>query len=211
MSLKWLTPPLVEPTFSRGKFGVVSASNMAGVLFEDIFNVKDIDPEGKKFDRGESISRFILRRIRASSWRRAHHFHCQNDSISRELVDLGEGAGINESTWHTTNENTIVRQFSIPNRRDKLFFGRRGLNRNIPALCQSIRSTIDTSEPASGSCYLNTEIIRKASENKRASNEIIDSRGKMTICNFISLIWKSLKYNMYCIVVNLTSLNLTCN
>lgn len=25
---------------------------MAGVLFEDIFNVKDIDPEGKKFDRG---------------------------------------------------------------------------------------------------------------------------------------------------------------
>ena len=27
---------------------------MAGVLFEDIFNVKDIDPEGKKFDRGES-------------------------------------------------------------------------------------------------------------------------------------------------------------
>ena len=28
--------------------------NMAGVLFEDIFDVKDIDPEGKKFDRGES-------------------------------------------------------------------------------------------------------------------------------------------------------------
>jgi DNA-directed RNA polymerase I, II, and III subunit RPABC3 len=26
---------------------------MAGVLFEDIFNVKDIDPDGKKFDRGE--------------------------------------------------------------------------------------------------------------------------------------------------------------
>ena len=23
-------------------------------LFEDIFDVKDIDPEGKKFDRGES-------------------------------------------------------------------------------------------------------------------------------------------------------------
>lgn len=29
---------------------------MAGVLFEDIFNVKDIDPEGKKFDRGKSIT-----------------------------------------------------------------------------------------------------------------------------------------------------------
>lgn len=28
---------------------------MAGVLFEDIFNVKDIDPEGKKFDRGECV------------------------------------------------------------------------------------------------------------------------------------------------------------
>lgn len=26
---------------------------MAGVLFEDIFDVKDIDPEGKKFDRGK--------------------------------------------------------------------------------------------------------------------------------------------------------------
>ena len=28
---------------------------MAGVLFEDIFDVKDIDPEGKKFDRGEYL------------------------------------------------------------------------------------------------------------------------------------------------------------
>lgn len=26
---------------------------MAGVLFEDIFDVKNIDPEGKKFDRGK--------------------------------------------------------------------------------------------------------------------------------------------------------------
>lgn len=34
-------------------------SKMAGVLFEDIFNVKDIDPEGKKFDRGESETLFI--------------------------------------------------------------------------------------------------------------------------------------------------------
>nr|AEF33414.1 DNA-directed RNA polymerases I/II/III subunit rpabc3 [Crassostrea ariakensis] len=30
---------------------------MAGVLFEDIFDVKDIDPEGKKFDR---VSRLFL-------------------------------------------------------------------------------------------------------------------------------------------------------
>jgi hypothetical protein len=28
---------------------------MAGVLFEDIFDVKDIDPDGKKFDRGKNI------------------------------------------------------------------------------------------------------------------------------------------------------------
>lgn len=31
---------------------------MAGVLFEDIFDVKDIDPEGKKFDRGMFKERF---------------------------------------------------------------------------------------------------------------------------------------------------------
>ena len=28
---------------------------MAGVRFEDIFDVKDINPEGKKFDRGITI------------------------------------------------------------------------------------------------------------------------------------------------------------
>jgi len=28
---------------------------MAGVLFEDIFDVKDIDPDGKKFERGEYL------------------------------------------------------------------------------------------------------------------------------------------------------------
>lgn len=28
---------------------------MAGVLFEDIFDVKDIDPDGKKFDRGNFL------------------------------------------------------------------------------------------------------------------------------------------------------------
>ena len=33
-------------------------SDMAGILFEDIFDVKDIDPDGKKFERG--ISGFIL-------------------------------------------------------------------------------------------------------------------------------------------------------
>jgi DNA-directed RNA polymerase I, II, and III subunit RPABC3 len=28
---------------------------MAGVLFEDIFDVKDINPDGKKFDRGMAL------------------------------------------------------------------------------------------------------------------------------------------------------------
>lgn len=27
--------------------------SLGGVLFEDIFDIKDIDPEGKKFDRGK--------------------------------------------------------------------------------------------------------------------------------------------------------------
>ncbi|KOX77065.1 DNA-directed RNA polymerases I, II, and III subunit RPABC3 [Melipona quadrifasciata] len=38
---------------------------MAGVLFEDIFNVKDIDPEGKKFDRGRWDA---IRRQLAAWW-----------------------------------------------------------------------------------------------------------------------------------------------
>lgn len=33
---------------------------MAGVLFEDIFNVKDIDPTGKQFDRGKCFAMYII-------------------------------------------------------------------------------------------------------------------------------------------------------
>lgn len=33
---------------------VYSRGNMTGILFEDIFDVKDIDPDGKKFDRGKT-------------------------------------------------------------------------------------------------------------------------------------------------------------
>ena len=40
---------------------------MAGVLFEDIFDVKDIDPEGKKFDR---VSRL----------------HCESESLKMDLI-----------------------------------------------------------------------------------------------------------------------------
>lgn len=40
---------------------------MAGVLFEDIFDVKDINPEGKKFDR---VSRL----------------HCESESFKMDLI-----------------------------------------------------------------------------------------------------------------------------
>ncbi|XP_038065334.1 DNA-directed RNA polymerases I, II, and III subunit RPABC3-like [Patiria miniata] len=40
---------------------------MSGVLFEDIFDVKDIDPEGKKFDR---VSRL----------------HCESESFKMDLI-----------------------------------------------------------------------------------------------------------------------------
>jgi len=40
---------------------------MAGVLFEDIFDVKDVDPDGKKFDR---VSRL----------------HCESESFKMDLI-----------------------------------------------------------------------------------------------------------------------------
>lgn len=36
---------------------------MAGVLFEDIFDVKDIDPDGKKFDRGKVYMHHVFHLI----------------------------------------------------------------------------------------------------------------------------------------------------
>ncbi|KAL5292075.1 POLR2H family protein [Megaselia abdita] len=40
---------------------------MAGVLFEDIFNTKDIDPDGKKFDRVKRL-------------------HCESESFKMDLI-----------------------------------------------------------------------------------------------------------------------------
>ena len=40
---------------------------MSGILFEDIFNIKDMDPEGRKFDR---VSRL----------------HCESESFKMDLV-----------------------------------------------------------------------------------------------------------------------------
>lgn len=77
---------------------------MAGVLFEDIFNVKDIDPEGKKFDRGKSTSEFTFRFIRASTCRGdARAIFIVRMLASRELVDLAEHSAAclagTTSTW----------------------------------------------------------------------------------------------------------------
>ncbi|XP_068895701.1 DNA-directed RNA polymerases I, II, and III subunit RPABC3 isoform X3 [Tenebrio molitor] len=41
---------------------------MAGVLFEDIFNVKDIDPEGKKFDRGDKFRLVLATTLREDGY-----------------------------------------------------------------------------------------------------------------------------------------------
>lgn len=40
---------------------------MSSVLFEDIFNVKDMDPEGKKFDRCSRL-------------------HCESESFKMDLI-----------------------------------------------------------------------------------------------------------------------------
>lgn len=37
--------------------------SLGGVLFEDIFDIKDIDPEGKKFDRGKYYRLKNLKRL----------------------------------------------------------------------------------------------------------------------------------------------------
>ncbi|KAL1023358.1 hypothetical protein UPYG_G00039700 [Umbra pygmaea] len=44
-----------------------TSSDMAGILFEDIFDVKDIDPDGMKFDR---VSRL----------------HCESESFKMDLI-----------------------------------------------------------------------------------------------------------------------------
>lgn len=82
----------IHPPSERG---TVNVGNMAGVLFEDIFNVKDIDPEGKKFDRGESKSEFIFRCVRASTRR----VDARVIFIARTVAshDLADSAGT--STW----------------------------------------------------------------------------------------------------------------
>ncbi|XP_063711386.1 uncharacterized protein LOC134839694 [Symsagittifera roscoffensis] len=54
-------------TTLREDGGCCKSVDMAGVLFEDIFDVKDINPEGAKFDR---VSRL----------------HCDSESFKMELI-----------------------------------------------------------------------------------------------------------------------------
>lgn len=80
---------------------------MAGVLFEDIFNVKDIDPEGKKFDRGEYDRHrtFSYTRKRIRCWNNRDRASTQKPldfaAIASFLV-AGNGllSSLPESTWH---------------------------------------------------------------------------------------------------------------
>ena len=60
----------LQPWFTKQKNlkkAKKQGKDMAGVLFEDIFDVKDIDPEGKKFDR---VSRL----------------HCESESFKMDLI-----------------------------------------------------------------------------------------------------------------------------
>ena len=41
-------------------FCTLNREAMAGILFEDIFDVKDIDPDGKKFERGACHVRCLV-------------------------------------------------------------------------------------------------------------------------------------------------------
>ena len=49
-----------------------------GLLFEDIFDIKDVDPEGKKFDR---VSRL----------------HCDSESFKMDLI-----LDVNTQVWKNT-------------------------------------------------------------------------------------------------------------
>lgn len=83
--------------------GPLTSRNMAGILFEDIFDVKDIDPDGKKFDRGEeqwdfaSVSRtLVLNTVVYTSHIMCVHFpsvfpavsrlHCESESFKMDLI-----------------------------------------------------------------------------------------------------------------------------
>lgn len=67
LKLKYSAPNILTFEVRKQSIGILlcrvclkSSIVMAGVLFEDIFNVKDIDPTGKQFDRGKCFVMYIV-------------------------------------------------------------------------------------------------------------------------------------------------------
>ncbi|RWS30191.1 DNA-directed RNA polymerases I: II: and III subunit RPABC3-like protein [Leptotrombidium deliense] len=56
---------------------------MAGVLFEDIFDVKDMDPEGKKFDRGDKFRLVVASTLREDGYPDDGEWNPNDSSSSR--------------------------------------------------------------------------------------------------------------------------------
>ena len=69
---------------------------MAGVLFEDIFDVKDIDPEGKKFDR---VSRL----------------HCESESFKMDLILGWTALNFHQQQIDTNKFHSRHQQLDLPN------------------------------------------------------------------------------------------------
>lgn len=94
---KWIARTWAVILHVRYQSAVQSRSNMAGVLFEDIFNVKDIDPEGKKFDRGEFTLKFARRCSRTLLGILAPDSisveTLRSGRLAHELLDLVDNAG----------------------------------------------------------------------------------------------------------------------
>lgn len=60
---------------------------MAGILFEDIFDVKDIDPEGKKFERGKFVTPCTSNKIAfASNLYTVSRLFCESESFKMDLI-----------------------------------------------------------------------------------------------------------------------------
>ena len=68
--------------------------SLGGVLFEDIFDIKDIDPEGKKFDRGKRSAfdsgifklTAIVSPLICLFRPPVSRLHCESESFKMELI-----------------------------------------------------------------------------------------------------------------------------
>lgn len=77
MSVSFVFVEIVLRRFESSSTRGASVFKMAGVLFEDIFDVKDIDPEGKKFDRGKNKASAAVRMNNFSFTYNTFDFECQ--------------------------------------------------------------------------------------------------------------------------------------